>query len=146
MMRQRSSAHARRLPFHRLHLRALLLLWLPALLLSEPRDPPGGEGQAGERRPFNSYLPQLLAVAGVTATGNDSVDAALQAAAASHFQVTAAHILSLNSFFARLRFGASMLPVTPPPLQSLPGCASWIFNCWHGGRGGLRRRSRHTQA
>lgn len=85
-MQPRSRPHARPLPFRRPHLRALLLLLLPALLLSEPRDPPGGEVPAGERRPFNSYLPQLLAVSGVTATGDDSVDAALQAAAASHFQ------------------------------------------------------------
>lgn len=104
-MQPRSRPHARPLPFRRPHLRALLLLLLPALLLSEPRDPPGGEVPAGERRPFNSYLPQLLAVSGVTATGDDSVDAALQAAAASHFQVAAAHILTAeSSFVARLRF------------------------------------------
>jgi len=72
-----------------------LLLLYPIGLHSDSQDL-GADGggsangsqspRAGDARPFNSYLPQLMAVAGVTATGDRATDAIMQAAAASHFQ------------------------------------------------------------
>lgn len=71
----------------------LLLLLNPTVPVSDPKEqdpslpsPQKDPAQENERRPQNSYLPQLMAVAGVTATGDQIVDAALQTAAASHFQ------------------------------------------------------------
>ena len=57
----------------------------------------------------NSFLPQLLATAGVTSTGNQTVDAAMQLAAVQHLQGW------FTTSTARYADAAQLAPTTAGP-------------------------------